>query len=207
MKALLIDDHAMVREGVTAMLRQAFPGGAILQAADIAAAITLAGDHADLDLAVLDLMMPGVSGVAALAAFVEAQPAVPVIVLSSSEDPGDVRAALATGALGYVAKSASPATLLAAVRLVLDGEIYVPTFMAQSPGAAAALPLDQLTERQRDVLRLVAASASNKEIAYRLAISEKTVKAHLTTVFRVLNVASRAEAARLFAQRPPGAAG
>ncbi len=198
MKALLIDDHAMVREGVTAVLRQAFPEGTILQAADVAAAIIVAGDHADLDLTVLDLMMPGLSGTAALAAFVDARPAVPVIVLSSSEDAGDVRAALATGALGYVAKSASPATLLAAVRLVLSGEIYVPTFMAGTTPNPDRLAV--LTERQRDILKLVAGEASNKEIAHRLTISEKTVKAHLTAIFRTLNVASRGEAARLAAQ-------
>lgn len=200
MKALLIDDHAMVREGVTAVLRQAFPMGSILQAADVAAAITLAADHEDLELVVLDLFMPGLSGIAALAAFVDAHPAVPVIVLSSSEDAGDVRAALATGALGYVAKSASPATLLAAVRLVLDGEIYVPTFMAGSSNAPAPERLAALTARQRDILNLVVADASNKEIAHRLTISEKTVKAHLTAIFRTLNVASRGEAARLAAQ-------
>jgi DNA-binding NarL/FixJ family response regulator len=195
MKALLIDDHAMVREGVTALLRQAFPDGAILQAGDITAAIALARDHEDLELAVLDLMMPGLSGIPALTAFVDAQPTVPVIVLSSSEDVIDVRAALAAGALGYVAKSASPATLLAAVRLVLSGEIYVPTFVAQG-GSAPAAALAALTDRQRDVLRLVAAEASNKEIAYRLAISEKTVKAHLTTIFARLAVSNRAEATR-----------
>lgn len=195
MKALLIDDHAMVREGVNALLRQAFPDGTILQAGDVAAAIDLARDHDDLELAVLDLMMPGLSGIPALMAFVDAQPTVPVIVLSSSEDLVDVRAALAAGALGYVAKSASPATLLAAVRLVLSGEIYVPTFVAKGalPPAAA---LAALTDRQRDVLRLVAAKASNKEIAYRLAISEKTVKAHLTTIFARLAVSNRAEAAQ-----------
>lgn len=195
MKALLIDDHAMVREGVTALLRQAFPDSTILQAGDIAAAIAMARDHENLELAVLDLMMPGLSGIAALTAFVDAQPTVPVIVLSSSEDVIDVRAALAAGALGYVAKSASPATLLAAVRLVLSGEIYVPTFVAKgAPAPAAALAA--LTDRQRDVLRLVAAKASNKEIAYRLAISEKTVKAHLTTIFARLAVSNRAEATR-----------
>lgn len=195
MKALLIDDHAMVREGVTALLRQAFPDGSILQAGDIATAIDMARDHDDLELAVLDLMMPGLSGIPALMAFVEAQPTVPVIVLSSSEHVVDVRAALAAGALGYVAKSASPATLLAAVRLVLSGEIYVPTFVAQGALAPEAA-LAALTDRQRDVLRLVAAKASNKEIAYRLAISEKTVKAHLTTIFARLAVSNRAEAAQ-----------
>lgn len=196
-KVLIVDDHAVVREGVAAVLRQAFGPLTVLLAADINAAIAMACSHPDLDVVLLDLVMPGVSGMAGLIAFTSQHAAIPVIVLSSSEEEADVRDALAQGALGYVAKTARPATLVAAVRLVLSGEIYVPAFMAEhAPHAASGDHTHTLTERQRDVLKLVAGSASNKEIAHRLAISEKTVKAHLTAIFRALKVTSRAEAAR-----------
>ncbi len=201
MKILIVDDHAVVREGVAAVLRQAVEVAVIFQASDIASGIALADEHPDLDVVLLDLSMPGVSGMAALDAFGSRHGALPVIVLSSSEAESDVRAALAHGALGYVAKSAKPATLVAALRLVLSGEIYVPPFMADRAVAPDPDRLAALTERQRDVLRLVAGEASNKEIAHRLTISEKTVKAHLTAIFRALNVGSRGEAAKAAARR------
>lgn len=205
MKILIVDDHAVVREGVAAVLRQALGDASIFQAGDIASAIATADDHRDLDMVLLDLSMPGVSGMAALDAFGARHGATPVIVLSSSEDEADVRGAIAHGALGYVSKSAKPATLLAAVRLVLSGEIYVPSFMAHdhAPGAVAPGRLASLTDRQRDVLQLVTSGAANKEIAYQLTISEKTVKAHLTAIFRALNVANRSEAARAAARSAP----
>jgi DNA-binding NarL/FixJ family response regulator len=195
---LIVDDHAVVREGVAAVLRQELGQPTIFHAADVGVALAIAAEHSDLDLVLLDLSMPGVSGMGALKVFGARHEAIPVIVLSSSEDEADVRGAIAHGALGYVAKSAKPATLLAAVRLVLSGEIYVPSFMAHGDAVEPECPdrLATLTQRQRDVLQLVAGDASNKEIAYRLKISEKTVKAHLTAIFRALNVTNRNEAVR-----------
>ena len=203
MKVLLVDDHAVVREGVAAVLRQAALNSVILQAADTTAAIAVAHEHSDIDIVLLDLMMPGVSGMAALDGFAAAHPAIPVIVLSSSEVPGDVRAVLARGALGYVPKSANPATLLAAVQLVLSGEMYVPPFLANltTDDVPPADRLAGLTDRQMAVLKLVGEGAVNKEIAYRLGISEKTVKAHLTAIFRAIKVTNRAAAARLLPSR------
>ncbi len=197
MKFLIVDDHAVVREGVAAVLQQAFELATVFHASDIATAIATADSHPDLDAVLLDLAMPGVSGMAALAAFGSRHPAIPAIVLSSSEAESDVRGAIANGALGYVAKSARSTTLVAALRLVLGGETYVPPFMARN-GSIDAQPglLAGLTERQRDVLKLVASEATNKEIAHHLALSEKTVKAHLTAIFRSLNVANRIEAVR-----------
>jgi DNA-binding NarL/FixJ family response regulator len=204
MKILIVDDHAVVREGVAAVLRGGLDAPSIVQAADIVSAIAMADNHPDLDMVLLDLSMPGVTGMAALDAFGARHGAVPVIVLSSSEDDADVRGAIAHGALGYVSKSAKPATLLAAVHLVASGEVYVPSFMArgQAPGSAALGRPANLTDRQRDVLQLVVDGAQNKEIAYRLAISEKTVKAHLTAIFRALNVTNRSEAARAAGHGP-----
>lgn len=197
-KFLVVDDHAVVRQGLTAVLRGLEPDAVVLEAGGCAAALALATSNPDIGLVLLDLMLPDASGLSGVAAFVAAHPSMPLMVISSSEAPADVRAALGLGVLGYVAKSASAATLAAAIRLVLSGEVYVPPFMLQASDEAPARSpaAEALTDRQRTVLGLIRQGASNKEIAYQLGVTEGTVKAHLTTIFRVLGVANRAQAAR-----------
>lgn len=198
----MVDDHAVVRQGLAAVLRTLEPDADVLEAGDCAAALALAAAHRDIGLVLMDLMMPDSAGLSAVDAFTTAYPAVPLMVVSSSEAPEDVRSALALGALGYVGKAANASTLAAAIRLVLSGEVYVPAFMARAdlstPSAprAAAPGAAALTARQHAVLDLIRQGASNKQVAYRLGVTEATVKAHLTTIFRVLGVANRAEAAR-----------
>jgi two-component system, NarL family, nitrate/nitrite response regulator NarL len=127
----------------------------------------------------------------------------PVIILSSSENPADVRAALANGALGYVPKSAAEHTLLAAIRIVLNGDIYVPPFvlLQTETGQLSGLKIESgsersiLTDRQIEVLRRISAGQLNKVIAAELGLSEKTVKSHITAIFRALNVMNRSQAA------------
>jgi len=199
-KVLVVDDHAVVREGVAAVLRQLRPDTEVLLAHDAASGMALAAANPDLELVLLDLMLPDAVGMGALEAFGREHPALPVMVLSSSESPDAVRAALALGAMGYVAKSANPETLLAALRLVLSGEVYVPPFMVHAP--TPPTPAGALTERQVDVLRLLADGIANKEIAYRLGLSEKTVKSHLTAIFRTLGVSNRAQAVAAAARYP-----
>ena len=202
MKLLIVDDHAILREGLAAMLRQIGPETQVLQASDGAEGLRLAETELDLDAVFLDLEMPGGGGMSAIPEFGRRRPELPVIVLSSSEDPRDVRRALALGALGYVPKSSPPKTLLSALQLVLSGDIYVPPLMLE-PGAAAprasgsgvANGCEDLTERQLEVLRQIGKGLSNKEIARELGLSEKTVKAHVTAIFKTLNVVNRTQAA------------
>ena len=202
MKLLIVDDHAIVREGVAAMLRQAGPDTMVLQAGDGAEGVRLAEAHPDLDAVFLDLQMPGADGMSALPEFGRRRPDLPVIVLSSYEDPEDVRRALGLGALGYVPKSALPQTLLSALRLVLAGDIYVPPLMvdAAARGGPSAPAADvgrhgALTERQREVLQLLSEGLSNKDIGRALNLSDKTVKAHITAIFKALDVVNRTQAA------------
>lgn len=202
MKLLIVDDHAIVREGVAAMLRQAGPDTLVLQAGDGAEGVRLAEAHPDLDAVFLDLQMPGADGMSAVPEFGRRRPDLPVIVLSSSEDPEDVRRALGLGALGYVPKSALPQTLLSALRLVLAGDIYVPPLMvdAAARGGPSAPAADAgrhgaLTERQREVLQLLSEGLSNKDIGRALNLSDKTVKAHITAIFKALDVVNRTQAA------------
>ena len=106
MKLLVIDDHPLVRRGLVSLLDGAMPGTAVFEAADAETALALLSRHADLDAVLLDLFMPGMGGLAALSELAQARPDLPVVVLSSSERPEDVRTAMAHGALGYVPKSA-----------------------------------------------------------------------------------------------------
>ncbi|PRF41313.1 DNA-binding response regulator [Burkholderia multivorans] len=200
MKILIVDDHPVLRDGVEALLRRNDAALAVVQAASADDAMQMLDQHADIDAIVLGLKMRGTSGVDAIAALAHARPALQIIVLSSSEDPRDVRAAFAHGALGYVPKSASPHTLLSAIVMVLNGERYVPplllddgaTYTIEPPRQAAGAPL---TPRQIEVLRYLAEGVPNKVIADRLGLSEKTVKAHITAIFRTLHVLNRTQAA------------
>ena len=132
---LVVDDHPVLRDGLAALLRQMGPETVVLQAGDAAQALALVAQHADLDAVVLDIAMPGIDGFRAIPEFGRLRPELPIIVLSSSESPHDVRHALSQGALGYVPKSASQKTLISAIRLVLNGELYVPPLILAEAAA------------------------------------------------------------------------
>ncbi len=202
MKLLVVDDHPVLREGLVALLRQLGPDAVVLEAGDAQAALRLLEEEQDLDVVILDLVMPGMNGLSALPEFGRNRPDLPVIVLSSSEEPRDARKALAQGALGYVPKSASQHTLISAIKLVLQGEIYVPPLILNEMGArAGSTPTrgedggSNLTPRQIEVLRRLSEGQPNKIIAHELNLSEKTVKAHITAIFKALNVVNRTQAA------------
>jgi two-component system, NarL family, nitrate/nitrite response regulator NarL len=203
MKLLVVDDHPIVRDGLAALLGRLGPDTVVLQVGDAARALAMAVEHADLDIVILDIAMPGMDGLRALSEFGRVRPELPVIVISASEDARDVREALAKGALGYVPKSASQHTLLSAIRLVLDGDLYVPPLIlgeaplspAPDPPGAATAAGSALTRRQIDVLKQLSQGKSNKSIALELGLSEKTVKAHVTAIFKALNVINRTQAA------------
>jgi DNA-binding NarL/FixJ family response regulator len=199
MKILVIDDHLIVREGLAALLMQAQPGTVIVHACDAAEGLAKAEFESSLDAAFLDLNLSGASAMSAIREFTMRCPNLPVIILSSSESPADVRRALSLGALGYVPKSASPQTLISALKLVLSGNIYLPPLMLDdpAPGAGGRVVMDggALTGRQVEVLSAICKGLSNKEIGRQLDLSEKTVKAHVSAIFRVLNVVNRTQAA------------
>ena len=202
MKLLIVDDHAILREGLVALLRQFEQGAEVMQASDTAEGLRLAEAHPDLDVAFLDLNIPDQGGMDLIPIFAKRFPQLPVIVLSSSEDPNDVRLALKSGAAGYVPKSASPKNILSALRLVLAGEIYVPPLMidiapAVNGGSSRAMSEagERLTERQTEVLQQLCRGLSNKEISRALELSEKTTKSHITAIFKALGVVNRTQAA------------
>lgn len=207
MKLLVVDDHPTLRTGLIALLRQADAQTVVLEADGGPEGLRLAGDHPDLDAVFVDLMMPGMDGMTAVHELARRHPQLPIIVLSMSEDPDDVRRALSAGALGYLPKSASAATIVSALRFVLAGNVYVPPLLlhdtpaARRADSARARPPAganvRLTQRQLAVLALLCDGLSNKEICGRLDLSEKTVKAHVSAIFKAMNVVNRTQAALL----------
>ncbi|MGJ7614543.1 MULTISPECIES: LuxR C-terminal-related transcriptional regulator [unclassified Variovorax] len=215
MKILIADDHRLVLEAVKAKLSELAPGIEFVLAMSVDE--LLAGATDDLDLALIDLNMPGADGQAHIDAIRRRHPAVPVIVLSGYEDPAIMRSALERGVLGFIPKAYSPEVMLSAVRLVLAGGVYVPPMMltALPPGIVAGVSpqtgaepparngggfqtlehlRNVLTERQVEVLQLLSQGKPNKLIGRSLGISEGTVKIHLAAIFRALNVRNRTEA-------------
>lgn len=202
MKILIVDDHPVFRKGFAALLQHSAEGMIVLEAGSVDDAHALLNAHTDLDVVVVDLMMPGKDGRVAIADFAHKRQDLPIIVLSSSEDPKDARQTLAMGALGYVPKSASPHAILSAIKLVMNGEVYVPPLVLSDP-RPRTLPLarieasmiEALTDRQIEVLKLLVLGLPNKTIARKLELSEKTVKTHITAIFKALNVVNRTQAA------------
>ncbi len=189
MKLLIVDDHSILREGVAEILRQSEPGVEVLSARTIEEGLSLARGGG-LAAIFLDLYFPGGGGMNAIGQFAAVAPSVPVIILSSSENANDIQRALAQGARGYVPKSASTERLIAALRLVLSGGAYVPPELTGQATNGA----DILTGRQLEVLNAIGRGLSNKDIGQALGLSEKTVKTHVTAIFRALNVVSRTQA-------------
>ncbi len=202
MKTLLADDHPLMREGVRLVLSQLEPQVAIIDAHDYPSLFAQAAQHADLDLALVDLNMPGFVGMQGISQFRNRFPDIPLVVLSASESAHDIRSALEAGALGYIPKAAPAAAMLAVLRQVLAGDTYVPACLGDNhAGLRSVAPVDfaapqhsGLTARQLEVARLLAQGCTNKAIAGMLAMSESTVKVHIAAIFRAFGVTNRTEA-------------
>jgi DNA-binding NarL/FixJ family response regulator len=203
MKILIADDHALFREGLRQVLRQLGEEVCVLEAGNYAELRALLEAHADADLAIVDLDMPGAEGDRRLESLLAAHPTVPTVVLSASEHTADMQRALDAGAMGYLTKSTPAEVLLCALRLVLSGGVYVPPALVRrgEPRGDRDVGLGALSARQRDVLERLVLGQSNKEIARELGMSEATVKVHLTAIFRALNVSNRAQAVRVVRER------
>lgn len=211
MKILLIDHHALFREGLRQILQQ-LPGGVgkILEAGNFTDGLNLAGQHPDLDLALLELKSPGCDGAISIKFFRQRYPHIPVVVVSSEESYLSTNKALRNGASGFVSKRSTVPTLLGTLNLVLSGNVYVPPQFLQKSGMAARNNLDKikgqnadkhgLTARQIEVLEYLAAGLSNKGIAKKINLAEGTTKAHIATIYRILRVNNRIEAMRVAKQ-------
>ncbi len=207
MKILLVDDHALFRDGMRYVLQQLGDSITILQAGNFLDGVTLASEHPDLDLALLDLNMPGSEGTVSVQFFHGRFPHIPVVVVSGEEGRGIMEKVMHHGAMGFISKNSSAQTMLSALNMVLDGGVYIPPQLLQQYHASAdeAQPRDRrirrneqgLSDRQVEVLKLIVAGLSNKEIAGCLALAEGTVKIHVASVFHALGVNSRLDAAKM----------
>lgn len=199
---VLVDDHAVVRTGLAQLLSGAPDIEVVGQAADGAEAIEVVRATRP-DVVVMDLQMPGMDGVDATRVIVGEQLGSEVVVLTSYSDSSRIVAALDAGAVGYLLKDADPEDVLDGVRAVSRGESPIhPRVARQLLTTRTEVPVSAatLTSREAEVLELVRKGLANKQIARRLGISERTVKAHLTSVFQRIGVADRTQAA-IWAER------
>ena len=206
-RVVLADDHAVVRRGLAGLLESTDDRAVVGVARDGREAVDLVREHRP-DVAVMDLQMPVLDGVEATRAIVAEYVGTEVLVLTSFSDHARIDAAIEAGAVGYLLKDAEPEVLLDGIRAVARGESPLDPRAARrllsraSRGAAssAATNVPDLSPRETEVLRLVVEGLLNKQIAARLGITERTVKAHLTSAYQRIGVADRTQAA-LWAQR------
>jgi DNA-binding NarL/FixJ family response regulator len=196
---LIVDDHALIRDGLRAILSSAFPACAIAEAGSFAEALAQLEALPDPDLVLLDLNIPDAQRFSALEQLRADFPSLPVVMVSGSYDRVTVRDALAAGAAGFLPKTLDRVTILDAIQQVLEGEIYVPGELQSDPVAdeedeKIRKLIDSLTPQQRVVLGHVVAGRLNKQIAHELDISMTTVKAHVSAILCKLNVFSRTQA-------------
>jgi DNA-binding NarL/FixJ family response regulator len=202
---VIVDDHPLFREGVANTLQTEPDMEVIGQGESLAEAVRLVCERLP-DVILLDIGIPG-GGIQAAQTIATACPATRIIMLTASAEEDDLVAALKVGAQGYVLKGVTARELVKVVRSVFAGEGYVSPALAasllsemaasQRPARAPANPLDELTEREHEILEQVATGLSNKEIGQRLHLSEKTIKHYMTNILQKLQVRNRVEAALL----------
>jgi DNA-binding NarL/FixJ family response regulator len=206
MRIVIADDHSLFRDGMRHVLSALSSGTSTVgveEAGTLDEVLTLIENSPELDLVILDLSMPGMNGAESIAQVKGLARGAPIVVISASEDRQDVMGALDAGAAGYIPKSVRGQVMLSALQLVMVGGTYVPTLVLEENGSAhprsnaadAANLRALLTERQIDVLRLLAEGRPNKEIARHLHLAEGTVRVHVNAVLKALSARNRTEAA------------
>jgi DNA-binding NarL/FixJ family response regulator len=211
MKILLVDDHVLFREGIALLLRNLVADDSLYQAGTCEDALAHVALDPSIELVLMDINLPGSSGINAIASIRAEFPVIPVVALSSSDDKQTILDAIDAGAMGFIPKSSSSAVLFSALQLVLSKGIYIPpeAFLRdrgvvrvtsrngadRSGSAEHATPQDLgLTPRQSDVLFLILQGKSAKVIAKDLSLSSSTVKTHTSAALRALNVTTRTQA-------------
>lgn len=200
MRALVIDDHPLIQEIVPAVLAKALGEVDVATESTLEAGIARASREEIPELVVLDLGLPGCEGLEALARFRSKFPEVPLVVFSGTTDRALIVAALEAGADGYIPKTSKPAVMIAALKIVAAGGTYVPPEALEDaveearPARRRRTAALDLTERQKQVLRLILKGYNNERIASELSIAPNTVKQHAHAIFTALGVSTRAEA-------------
>jgi DNA-binding NarL/FixJ family response regulator len=216
MKILIVDDHALVRRGLHYVVKEGFPDAEVTEAESAAAALEHLQLGTEIDLALVDVRMPDLDGLELLRAMKADRADMPVIMLSTYDNAPYVKRALADGASGYLLKDATPEDLSQAINVALSGSgnVLSPRVIqnlfeeheasGREHGTNGRRGEYNLTQREHDILELLAEGRANREIAGRLYLSEKTVKAHLAAIFRKLGVTNRTQAAMMAVQMGVG---
>jgi DNA-binding NarL/FixJ family response regulator len=210
MKILLVDDHSLITDALRLLIGDLEPGADIYTAADAPGAERLVEQHPDADLMLLDLGLPGATGTSLLESLVARAPDLKILVLSGVQDQRSVMRVLQLGASGFLPKSMASDTLSSAIKFVLSGGVYIPADLLDDTTRGAQMlglpergrdmlgqPTSsriQLTERQEQVLQLLARGAPIKIICRELGLSEGTVKTHVTAIYRAFGASNRTEA-------------
>jgi two-component system, NarL family, nitrate/nitrite response regulator NarL len=206
-KIVFADDHTLIRESVSVLLRKLSSDTCIFEADNFDDAFAIASDLSSPDLIILDLFMPGMNHLSGIAVMRRHFPQTPIVILTGAIDMDDAYRALEHGANGYIPKTIGQKAMLSALRLILEGERFLPSqLVAQSERGRNEAgyqnlaypkknnPLRKLTPREREVLSHLTGGLSNKEIARKLGLQEITIKVHLKGVYRKLNVSNRTQA-------------
>jgi len=194
-KFLIVDDHPMFRDALSQVVRLAADDADCVEAETLAQALKLIDGDDGFDLVLLDLGLPGNSGLSAVLELRTQSPTTPVAIVSASDDFALVHRTVQLGVNGFLPKSLSKDAMAAAVTAILDGATYFPTLAP--PSDDAPLAVQSLTARQRTVLRLLGEGKANKQIAHELNISQETAKIHISAILRKLGVSSRTQAVLL----------
>ena len=202
MNILIVDDHPLFRHALIQAVRYSLPQAQIHETAAVNEFYERLENGPEPDLVLLDLNLPGASGFSALVHVRAQYPSLPIIVVSAHEEASIIQRSIAHGAMGYIPKSAHPSHIGEAIRQVLEGDIWLPPNLPANmnfdPRAAdetaLAERIQSLTPQQFRVLMMVAEGLLNKQIAYELDVSEATIKAHVTAIFRKLGVQNRTQA-------------
>ena len=194
-RVLIADDHPLYCDALRAVVPQACPGAEISDASSQEQVLAAVAGGRDFNLILLDLNLPGASGLSCLSALRRAAPTTPIVVVSAVGDPKIMQDVIMGGASAFIPKSSPGQVLINALRVILAGGTYMPTgIVAALRSGESGAARTELTLRQRRVLELLSTGLSNKRIAQALGISEITVKAHVMAIFRKLGVSNRLQA-------------
>lgn len=194
MKIIIADDHDLVRDALALLIEKDAPGSVVWHAQDFDGALALVNQHADVELVLLDVMMPGMDNLAGLRQLADRHPGLPVVMMSGLIQEGTVTKAFELGAMGFVPKTLNGKALVSVLNMVISGVRYVPDILLQRSVTAPSAPAFNLSPRELETLEQLAKGLTNKVIARELEIEETTVKLHLRSLFKKLGVQNRTEA-------------
>lgn len=201
MKILIVDDHTLFRSGMVHLLQSLSPKPEVVESEDLSSAQQLLADHDDIDLVLLDLKLNDAVGVDSLLTLRKQASETTIVVLSGEQDPNVIHRCIDGGAMGFITKSATHDELLHAIRLIVAGGVYLPRdamsshlYGRQAGERSDVALLASLSDRQREVLAYLLQGKPNKTISNNMDISQNTVKAHLSAIFRTLGARNRTEA-------------